>query len=121
MKVYTSYYANMSRRYQDYTVVAVSTSIPNWFPIEVPKVGCVVPGWDLVNDIKRGLISQEEYVERYKAKLDFLNRDEVLSMLREIYHENGDKPLVLCCYERPTDFCHRHYLAEWLDYDVAEL
>lgn len=26
------------------------------------------------------------------------------------YHPN----IVLLCYEKPTDFCHRHLVAQWL-------
>lgn len=32
-----------------------------------------------------------------------------------------DRDIVLCCYEKPDEFCHRHILAEWLGKDVEEL
>lgn len=27
---------------------------------------------------------------------------------------SGGKDIALICYEKPTDFCHRHLVAEWL-------
>jgi len=26
----------------------------------------------------------------------------------------GDRDIILCCYEKPGEFCHRHVLANWL-------
>ena len=41
---------------------------------------------------------------------------EVLNKLdpKEVYEELGEEA-VLLCYEKPTDFCHRHLVAEWLN------
>lgn len=41
----------------------------------------------------------------------------VKELLRTI---TSHRDIVLCCYEKPGDFCHRHILAEWLG-DVEEL
>jgi len=30
------------------------------------------------------------------------------------------RDIILCCYEKPEDFCHRKILADWLS-DVVEL
>ena len=32
----------------------------------------------------------------------------------------ADKDIALCCYEKPTDFCHRHLVAEWLNNNTDE-
>ena len=61
-----------------------------------------------------------KYVERFNAEvLDRLDRDHVLADLGRLAGGN-DKTVVLMCYERPRDFCHRHLVAEWLG-DVKEL
>lgn len=119
MKIYTSYYARMKNLFSKYTVVAISTSVPEWFP-NAYTLRELCPGWDLVNGIKSGSITKEEYTEKYKLKLSMYNPKEVRSTLRGIYQETG-KDIVLCCYERPEDFCHRHIVAEWLGPDVKEL
>jgi hypothetical protein len=50
--------------------------------------------------------------------------DQVLSTLNavrvvtDLYHLAGRAPcsgdIALVCYEKPTDFCHRHLVATWL-------
>ena len=27
----------------------------------------------------------------------------------------GENDIALICYEKPSDFCHRHLVAEWLN------
>jgi len=121
MKIYTSYYRKVSDDLRGMTPVSISTSTPYWFPWAIENLRMLVPGWDLVNGIKSGSITQEEYVERYKQKLSELDKAEVLHKLQQISQDNHDKDIVLLCYEKPGDFCHRHLVAEWLDCDVTEL
>jgi len=49
--------------------------------------------------------------------LDKLNAtDVVLDFSRLSYDYNiGKKDVCLICYEKPSDFCHRHLVAEWLN------
>lgn len=57
------------------------------------------------------------YVEKYKETvLSQLDPHEVVKKLGE--------DAILCCYETPEKFCHRHLIAEWLreaGYDIEEL
>lgn len=32
-----------------------------------------------------------------------------------------DRNLILCCYEKPNEFCHRKLLSKWLGGDINEL
>jgi GTPase SAR1 family protein len=68
-----------------------------------------------------GKISEKEntryYVEEYyKQVLSKLDPDEV-------YYDLKDR--ILLCYEEPTEFCHRHIVAEWIkllfEEDVPEI
>ena len=68
----------------------------------------------------------------YFAKLSFkeqvtdaLKVDKVVydleEMVRKQYVKNKD--IALVCYEKPSDFCHRHLVAKWLKengYNVEE-
>lgn len=68
----------------------------------------------------------------YFAKLSFkeqvtdaLKVDKVVydleEMVRKQYGKNKD--IALVCYEKPSDFCHRHLVAKWLkenEYNVEE-
>jgi uncharacterized protein (DUF488 family) len=51
-------------------------------------------------------------------------RDEILGKLSPIrvyedflkmLENNGKKNLVLLCYEKPGEICHRRFIAEWLE------
>lgn len=63
------------------------------------------------------------YTEQYyKEVLDPLNPDMVVRFLCSLVHFDAknnistdeDTHIVLLCYEKPGDFCHRHLVAEWL-------
>lgn len=114
MRVYTSYYAKMSRDLHGMVPVAISTSVPAWFPWITENLRILVPGWDLVMGIKDGRITEEQYRERYKAKLAGIDKEKVWKDLKNISARNGNRDVVLLCYEKAGSFCHRHLVAEWL-------
>ena len=67
------------------------------------------PTWDMVMGWKQGWMSQDEYVRRYTE------------MMRESYRRNKDRWLevlkhdvILTCYCRAGDFCHRYLLRDML-------
>lgn len=120
MQIWTSYYAKMRLLYFDYAVVAISNSVPKWFPYDLETLPEVYPGWDLVMGIKNGNLTSDEYAKRYLKKLMDIDRNKVLDKLKSI-HKKHNKDIVLVCYERPGGFCHRHILGKWLDVGVMEL
>lgn len=121
MKIVTSYYARIARNPQNLIPVRVSTSEPSWFPFICESISELYPGWDLVNEIKSGKITWLEYTTRYKAKLASLDRNAILQRLNQISAANGNRDIVLLCYENPRDNCHRHLIAEWLGPGIQEL
>jgi uncharacterized protein YeaO (DUF488 family) len=48
---------------------------------------------------------------KYQEELDGINIREKLETIA-----NG-KDIVLCCYEKPNDFCHRHILNDMINGD----
>ena len=53
----------------------------------------------------------------YRAKVERYVKDYNQSVLEKLDPAKVFKDLdgkILLCYEKPTDFCHRHLLAEWL-------
>ena len=72
---------------------------------------------------------KELYTERFEKEiLDKLNPEDVVKELLTLAGNfkgvNYSPEIVLVCYEKPTDFCHRHLVADWLNeygYDVQEL
>ena len=57
------------------------------------------------------------YIKHFqKEVLDGLDATNViLDFSRMSYGFNvGENDIALICYEKPSDFCHRHLVAEWL-------
>lgn len=113
----------MESCYYKYAMVRVSKGMPEWFAFSnmVEEIPEVYPSWEIIMGIKKGIINEKQYTQNYMQQLATLDRDAILEKLREISSANEDKDVVLLCWESRDKFCHRHILAEWLNYDVQEL
>lgn len=104
MKIYTGYYGNM-RAYSGMQCVGISLGTPKWLRPPLPNCRPLNPaGWML--KLERG-----PYTEAYNTLLEKLDVNNILAFLRQV---SGGKDVVLLCYEKPDDFCHRQLVAEWL-------
>lgn len=111
MVLYTSYFAKSANNPK---AVSISAVVPTWYKGRQSLVAA--PDWAFVSAYKEGRLTQQEYETVYRTKLDKLGEEKVLSQFTD-----GD---VLLCWEKPTDFCHRHILAQWLNergHTVTEL
>lgn len=115
--IYTSYYAR-ARSFPNFAHIRISTSAPKWYPFQTEGIPELYPGFDLVNALKTGEITEEEYTRRYEEKLARLDKTKILNKIQELA---GGKDVLLLCYEKEGDFCHRHIVAKWLDMDITEL
>jgi len=122
--IYTSYFAQMRNFPKNYIPVAICGGVPDWYlgtryKKPAPKLG-FFQEWKKNGD-------NNYYIEHYNSEvLAQLNPDAVLNDLQLLVPEEiraqMQEPiwtsphvhLVLLCYEKPTDFCHRHLFAEWL-------
>ena len=110
----TSYYGNY-RKFKGMFRVSISRTAPsNSCDIQLIKLA---PTADLLQKYKSNSITNEEYTSVYHNQLLKLENDgyiakfvKALSTLQEL---KGD--VVLLCYEKKGDFCHRHLLAEYLN------
>ena len=48
-------------------------------------------------------------------------KPEVMSELSAIYGPDVLDRLTLVCYEKPSEFCHRHLVADWLTQHGADI
>lgn len=95
--------------------VSISRTAPsNSCDIQLIKLA---PTADLLQKYKSNLITDEEYTSIYNSQLLKLENDgyivkfvKALSTLQELHGY-----VVLLCYEKKGDFCHRHLLAEYLN------
>lgn len=115
MRVYTSYFANL-RKFPDGVVpIAVCRGVPHWFQGKVYYT--LAPDWETVQGM-RCSATRKQFVIRYCAYLNILDKSTVLQELAEL---SEGKDIVLLCYEKPTDFCHRHLIADWLGFNWKKI
>lgn len=113
MAVYTSNYA---RKGKDPGAIAISRKPPPWFKgRHMPEFA---PTWDMIMDLKNGIITEDEYTVQYIMLLeknthqaDFDEPNEALYN----FIDGTDDPTYFLCYESPTDFCHRHLFSMWIE------
>ena len=128
MKIFTSYYANIKNIPDDYILVSVSGGITKEIEDAISfRDTRFTPKKDFFLEYKNspeGKEREDIYVQNFKEKvLDELNLNEILINWSD---EHGvDKNIVLLCYEKPSDFCHRHIIAEEIytqfDIEIEEI
>ena len=112
--IYTSYYGNY-RKFKGMFRVSISRTAPsNSYDLQLIKLA---PTAELLQKYKSNSITNEEYTSVYHNQLLKLENSgyiakfvKALSTLQEL---KGD--VVLLCYEKKSDFCHRHLLVEYLN------
>ena len=113
----TSYFAMMRHFPSDFEPIAICAKVPSWYHGQVYKK--VAPSFDILMEYKR-TGNEETYTKTYTEFLQTLNVEEIVNDLRTL--SNG-KEIVMLCYEKSSDFCHRHLLSKWLNdngYDCEE-
>ncbi|MBD5319373.1 MAG: DUF488 domain-containing protein [Bacteroides sp.] len=112
MKVYTSYFGKLGVLLKNGIFpICIARGVPKFYG--GAKEQSVAPfGWMIKGDISR-----EEYIRAYQEKV--LSRVDPNIFLLQIEKLSGGKDVALLCYEKPTDFCHRHLLAEWLENETG--
>lgn len=126
MKVFSTYYDKVPQLEKGiYTLVRVSRAEPpEWFIESFKYV-------DLSDTFGPTKAMLEEchpakdwaaFEPRYKKEiLSILNKETTLALLHKIYLENDKRPLLLVCYEKPPENCHRHLIGEFLNINVEEI
>jgi hypothetical protein len=102
-KLYTSYYAKSGG---NPNAISISAKAPPFFKGE--RYGKLAPTWDLLNAYKSGQVDERGYTEWYMRLLA-----ERKLTPQQVVDELKDGTIMLC-YEKSSDFCHRHIVAAWL-------
>ena len=107
--IYTGYFAKV-KQYENagLTTVSISGKAPSFY--KGPEYKGLAPRWQMFNDWKKGKIDNFGYTQLFNQYLETLDKESVKRAL-ESFGEN----VVLLCYEKPGDFCHRHLVADWLE------
>lgn len=113
MRIFTSYYAKVKKIPSDIVRISIAAKAPQFYSgIEYKKV---CPKYGFFMEWKQNH-DNNFYVEHFKKEvLDTLKADEVYKDIEQL---SGGKDCVLLCYEKSTDFCHRHLVADWLNSEL---
>lgn len=104
--IYTTYYANLKNIPTDAVIYAISNGVPAG--ITIPHLWQAVPSWGDVQQYKR-TGDWEQFRSRYVQLLEFRKPSAWSELI------NSSKDIVLVCYEKCPDRCHRSLLAKWLN------
>ncbi len=118
MKIYTSYFANLIKIPASIVPISISCKPPKGYHGLEYKV--LAPSYVLLSACHKNH-DEDYYRQVFCNKLNSLNARNIVEVLE--YLSKG-KDIVLVCYERPENFCHRHLVAEWLcknGYETEEL
>lgn len=111
MKIYTSYFANWRHFPKDAVPIGITRFKPkSWNGINLVSLA---PSDKLLRQYKN------KYVDELMFKMMYYQELKERRLTPEFVRETletavGNKDVILCCYEKKGDFCHRHLLAEWL-------
>ena len=115
MKIYTSYFGFLKKVPPEILPVSIARFSPKWFSGKEMKP--LAPEKKLLWQAKGGKISEEEYTRRYMNQIQKLF--DPIILYGKFVTDFGGKDIVLLCFEKKGEFCHRRLLAEWLEAGLA--
>lgn len=89
--------------------ISICAKAPNWYSgLQYKKLA---PTFDILMKYKKDG-DEESYVKCFEREvLQKLNNVDVIKELSKL---SNMQDVVLLCYEKAGDFCHRHLVAQWL-------
>ena len=110
MKIYTSYFAKLKSLPPDIVPIAICAQIPRWYPgLRYLKLA---PKYGFFTQWKKDH-NNDYYIKCFKAQV--LQNLDAFRVLRDLEALSSGKDVALICYEKSSDFCHRHIVADWLN------
>ena len=108
--IYTSYFAKLKELPENITPISICGKAPDWYTgLQYKKLAPKYSFFSVWKDNH----DNHYYIEHFQNEvLDTLN---LFDMLLDFQKLSSGKDIALICYEKPTDFCHRHLVADWLN------
>lgn len=114
MKIYTSYYAKCRRIPHTITRISIAGKAPVGYKGTEYKV--LAPKKEFFMQWKENH-DNNYYIKCFNEQvLSHLNPVDVYNKLEEL---SCGQDIVLICYEKSGDFCHRHLVADWLSKNLG--
>lgn len=106
-RIYTCYWGQYKAlKKKGIVPVGISVSPPTWARENCMHNKKLAPTYNMLK------LQRAEYVPKFKNILAKLNPEAEYQALLEMGEGND---VAILCFEKPTDFCHRHMVAEWFN------
>lgn len=116
IQMYTGYFDNCSK-YKELGLVPISIAISTPSFITEPRYTRLAPSLYLLYEYKYGKHRGDVayYTERFKKEIlgKFNQPADAVRELCQLAGTTHDR-IILMCYEKPGQFCHRHLVAKWI-------
>ena len=114
--IYTSYFAKLKSLPENIIPISICGKAPDWYKgLQYKKLA---PKYGFFMEWKKNH-DNDYYIKCFSEQvLDKLNVLTVMRDLIDLVNSTEDhigKEIVLICYEKPSDFCHRHLVSKWLN------
>lgn len=121
-KLYTSYFAKL--KYGIGLKISIARYNPKWLTDKYIDdwLRGLAPSPELLNKYKYDNLSWDEYEDIYRSEIGTDVSPIDFKILLELLDKGQD--VTVYCYEKPTDHCHRHILADIvksLGYETEEI
>lgn len=109
--IYTSYFANLRNIPSDIVPISICGKAPDWYSgLQYKKLA---PKWWFFK-IWKNTKDNDYYIKNFYTEV--LNKLSAMDVVSDLYCKSAGRDVVLVCYEKPSDFCHRHLVADWLNF-----
>lgn len=114
--IYTSYFAKLNSLPKNIIPISICAKVPDWYKgLQYKKLA---PTYDILIKYKQDG-DKEDYIRNFQEQvLNRLNTSEVVFDLGRLADKDGTYysfDICLLCYEKPSDFCHRYLVSDWLN------
>lgn len=112
--IYTSYFAKLNKLPKDIVPISICGKAPNWYQgLQYKKLA---PKYDFFMEWEKSH-DNDYYIKCYNEQV--LDKLDPRSVYTDLWHLCDptmltEPTICLICYEKPSDFCHRHLVAKWL-------
>lgn len=114
--MYTSYFAKIKELEKNgITPISICGKAPTWFKgLQYKKLA---PKYDFFMKWKENH-DNDYYIKCFNEQV--LSKLDPMRVYNELCALANSNNIVLICYEKPSDFCHRHLVADWLNQNGFE-
>ena len=113
--IYTSYFAKLKSLPDHIIPISICGKAPDWYKgLQYKKLA---PKYDFFMKWKENH-DNDYYIKCFNEQV--LDKLDSRSVYVDLWHlcdqtMQTEPDICLVCYEKPTDFCHRHLVADWLN------